>query len=284
MSCFARQVMGREMDQIILEINTLKDKLHCIQSDYLEILTMSQKAMDNRQKTLDNNNKDTANNNDGTVTDRFSIPLLKHSISISESQSSKSLSRLSLLRQLIVDQSNLSRLMLSAKFHDSSMFKFNVIDMIRNKVTVHSDNRNAGIATREMRTPEQRILVDNHDGHDDHQVQNNYNYNASTIATSSSIRYRGRFDRIGNIDHDHHHNDDHDDGDNGDIGGDVSYTYSFDTQSYEQSDDCDSNFYPDKAFLVNYCNAVAFLLSCYYILITLVPSLHPTSNHSTDAW
>ena len=270
-------MLGREMDQIILEINKVKDKLHCIQSDYLEILAMSQKAMDDRQRTVDSSNKDSVNNKDETV--KVSIPLLKHSISITESHSSKSISRLSLLRHLIVDQSNLSRLMLSAKLHDSSLLKFNVIDMIRNKVTIHSDKRNAG---REMRTPDPMIVVDNHGGHDDYQVQNNHNSNE--IATSNSIRNIGRFDHINNIDHDHHHGDDNDDDDDNDAGY-VSYNYSFDTNnsSNEQSDDCDSNFYPDKAFLVNYCNAVAFLLSCYYLLITLVPSLYPTTNHSSDA-
>lgn len=265
---------GGELDQIILEINKVKDKLHCIQSDYLEILTMSHKAIDDKQKSLDKIDKDAANNNDGAV--RFSIPLLKPSISIAESHTSKSISRLSLLRQLIVDQSNLRRLTLSAKLHDSSMFKF-----IRNKVTIHSDNRNASTTAREMRTPSVMIVVDNHDSNEDYQEENKYN--SIAIETSSFIRYRGRFDRIINIDHDHHHRDDNDDGDNDD--GHVPYTFNFDiNNNNEQSDDCDSNLYPDKAFLINYCNAVAFLLSCYYILITLVPSLYPSSNHSTDNW
>ena len=268
-----------ELDQIILEINKVKDKLHCIQSDYLEILTMSHEAIDDRQRSLDKINKDATINKDGSV--KFSIPLLKHSISIAESHTSKSISRLSLLRQLIVDQSNLSRLTLSAKLNDSSMFKFNVIDMIRNKVTIHSDNRNACTAAREIRTPSVMIEVDNHDSDEDYQVENTYN--VIEIETSSSIRYRGRFDLISNINHDHHHRDDNDDGDNDD--GHVPYTFNFDiNNNNEQNDDCDSNLYPDKAFLVNYCNAVAFLLSCYYILITLVPSLYPSTNHSTDTW
>lgn len=264
-------MLGGELDQIILEINKVKDKLHCIQSDYLEILTMSHKAIDDRQRSLDKISTDATINKDGSV--KFSIPLLKHSISIAESHTSKAISRLSLLRQLIVDQSNLSRLTLSAKLNDSSMFKFNVIDMIRNKVTIHSDNRNASTAAGEIRTPSVMIEVDNHDSDEDYQVEN----------TSSSIRYRGRFDRINNINHDHHHRNDNDDGDNDD--GHVPYTFNFDiNNNNEQNDDCDSNFYPDKAFLVNYCNAVAFLLSCYYILITLVPSLYPSTNHSTDTW
>jgi len=263
-------MLGGELDQIILEINKVKDKLHCIQSDYLEILSMSHKAIDDRQRSLDKISTDATINKDGSV--KFSIPLLKHSISIAESHTSKAISRLSLLRQLIVDQSNLSRLTLSAKLNDSSMFKFNVIDMIRNKVTIHSDNRNASTAG-EIRTPSVMIEVDNHDSDEDYQVEN----------TSSSIRYRGRFDRINNINRDHHHRDDNDDGDNDD--GHVPYTFNFDfNNNNEQNDDCDSNFYPDKAFLVNYCNAVAFLLSCYYILITLVPSLYPSTNHSTDTW
>jgi hypothetical protein len=240
---------------------------------------MSHKAIDDRQRSLDKINKDAANNKDGAA--KFSIPLLKHSISIAESHTSKSLSRLSLLRQLIVDQSNLSRLTLSAKLYDSSMFKFNVIDMIRNKVTIHSDNSNASTAVREMRTPSVMIVVDNQDTDEEYQAENNYH--AIAIETSSSIRYRGRFDHISNINHDHHHRDDNDDGDNDD--GHVPYTFNFDiSNNNEQNDDCDSNLYPDKAFLVNYCNAVAFLLSCYYIIITLVPSLYPTTNHSTDNW
>ena len=233
------------MDDNIIEIKRLQVKLNYIHYEYLKVLAMIQKAVEERKRSHNSQN----NSNINTITKKESFILTTAPQCCSELLFNTA------RQQWNLEQSNLSRLMLlHGQIHDSNL---SIFDSILDKNRCSDKIGSKEHMTAEFTIPHSNVTTNIISVSRDNVI-------APSISSTSKVQCHG------------------------DINDCISNAYSFDINRYVISDDdCKCLHYPNKAFLVSYCNAVALLLSCYYLLIVLVPSvlaINIDDNNITIDW